>query len=411
MTRAGILAVVLAACSGSEDGAPDPVAVSADPVPAVEVPAEIAWRLPAREGRVAAPLARTAEARAARDRLAEVVDAHARDPSNPWAVGHALLVSGSDLTLTNGAPAVDWLFTSYASLAPVDGATWIAFPTRRGPIRIEPHSDLLLDKLVEAGVAPDREVLVGGERHPVSDLWRHSLAHAWVDGHETSYADWNDTPWALRGLATWAPEGLAWTAVGGHPMTMDAFTHAVVEKLEAETSFLARAIASGTPVQKRGQGIFAYTCGGAHLLQGAAYAVGRGFGEAADRDVIAAQAPILHHRLGLELAQVDAAIAQHPDYTVVLLEQRLKFLGHFLESASQLEALGFYAPDDAARAELKHALDQLVATVTVLERMGVLDRLGELRASNEQVYLDFVGDAAHAVHGIDLATGAATVRY
>jgi hypothetical protein len=172
---------------------------------------------------------------------------------------------------------------------------------------------------------------------------------------------------------------------------------------------MREAMAAGTTVQKRGQGIFAYTCGGAHLLQGAAYAVWRGFGGETLRAAIIDEVAVLYWRLDLELAVIDQALQQHPQYAVVLIEQRLKFLGHFLESAHKLAAMGFYMPDDDQLAALERARKELVKTVGVLQAMGVFDRLDQLRETNEQTYLDFVGDSAHTLRGIDLSTGKATI--
>src|SRR5690606_7932418 len=266
------------------------------------------------------------ELRRTRERLLRIVQEHGRDPANPWAIGHAMLALGGDLELANGEPAVDWLFAHYAEPA----AHGVSFPERRGDVRIEPHSDLLLKALTESGIEPDRVVKVRGADHEIAELYAQSLCEAWVDGDAVSYGAWNDTPWALQGLAAWAPEGLAWQA-GGRSMTLDAFTEAVVDKLHAETAFMRSAMAAGAAVQKRKQGIFGYTCGGAHLIQGAQYAVARGFGSDAHRERAVAEVPVLFWRVDLELAAVDEAARQHPNYAPILLEQRLKFLGHFLE--------------------------------------------------------------------------------
>jgi hypothetical protein len=406
----------LLACGGSEPTittkpmapAPKPVAPPAPTVSVTAVP-DIAWRMP--EQGVASPAARPAEPGlvGARASLEELVVQHARDPQNPWAISHALLALGADIQLTNDADAVDWLFETYAKNATVGNEPGIRFPRKDGAIRIEPHTDLILKALTEAAVSPDREVSVEGKTRSVADLYRHSLGRVWVDGDQVSVGAWNDTPWALQALATWAPSDLSWTSEG-RAMTLDLFTAAVVAKLSSETAFMRTAMASGQTVKKRGQGIFAYTCGGAHLLQGSAYAVWRGYGDASSRQSIVDEVAVLYWRLTIELAAVDQALQQHPEYAVVLLEQRMKFLGHFLESTHKLAAMGFYEPTDEQRLVLETARNELVKTVGVLESMGVFERLNEMRVSNEQTYLDFVGDAAHALRGIDLSTGAATVR-
>ena len=102
---------------------------------------------------------------------------------------------------------------------------------------------------------------------------------------------------------------------------------------------------------------------------------------------------------------------KYPEYGVVLMEQRLKFLGHFIESAHKLAAMGLHQPDQGQQQVLDHAVTELVVTVSLLESSGLFAQLGELRQTNEQTYLDYVGDSAHAVRGIDLMTGTATVRF
>ena len=194
-------------------------------------------------------------------------------------------------------------------------------------------------------------------------------------------------------------------------MSLEGLTDAVVQRLVQEDAFLAEAMKQGVAVQKRGQGIFAYTCGGAHFIQGAGYAVARGFGSQSTREAFENDIPVLFYRFDMELAQVDALFESNPEYALILLEQRLKFTGHFVESAYKLAALGLYVPTDDQKAIMDRAMDELVRTVEILERGEVFAKLDEIRQQDEQRYLDFVGDSAHAVRGIDLALGRGTIRY
>jgi hypothetical protein len=399
-------------------GAPEPAPAPSDPpppppaAPAPSAPAqagaapEVAFVVPARS--VASPLAQptSAEIDGAKAILRPVVERYGLDPLNPWAVSHAILALGAEVELPGKGDAIDYLFAEYAVPVEVGGEGLVEFPPSRGEIRIEPHTDLLLKAMVERGVAPDRQVRVRGRAYPISSLYRYSLWSTWVDGEQTSAGTYNDMPWTLQALAAWAPPGLSWTASGGHAMTMDGLTSAVVGKLAAETAFLRRGMSQGVRVEKRGQGIFAYTCGGAHFVQGPAFAVARGFGSEEDRKVIASQAAEYLYRLGVELPQVDAAMQQHPEYGLVLITQRMKFLGHLVETVHKLAALGFVAPGPEVDATLRQAEAELVATVGAIERNGVFGKLDAIRASDEQQYLDLVGDAAHALRALDLATGA-----
>lgn len=412
------LLLLLAACSGSTSSepdapvsAPEPAPVEAEPVPSpAQLPADLTLR-PAAELRTspaAVPL--VAEAQPMRELLLGVVQEHGMVADNPWAIGHGLLALGPDAALPDGSSAVDWLFSEYAEELPLGDTVAVRFPVSRGAIRVEPHADLVLKVLTEVGVSPDRAVTVQGQPHTVADLYTGSLARAWVADGQTGFADFNDTPWALQGLATWAPEDLSWTATGGHAMTLDGYTHEVVGKLGEETAFMREAMANGTTVEKRRQGIFAYTCGGAHLFQGAAYAVARGYGEPEDRDAILRELSVWFWRAQLELDLVDELIRSQPQYAPVLLEQRLKFTGHLLESVHKVWALGLAEPTEAQLALVAILRHQLLVTVEAIDKLGLWAKLDEVRAADEQVYLDYVGDAAHALRALDLSTGEGSVR-
>ena len=84
--------------------------------------------------------------------------------------------------------------------------------------------------------------------------------------------------------------------------------------------------------------------------------------------------------------------------------------------------MGLCELDDAQVAASQRVARELVATVDQLGELGIFTSLDALRTDAtvgryraperaEQVYLDVIGDAAHAVRGIDLATGAGAIRY
>ncbi|HHO53722.1 MAG TPA: hypothetical protein ENK18_23335 [Deltaproteobacteria bacterium] len=413
------------------------IEVSSDPprpVEAPEPPTEraptVLFQLPSRQGITPAPITdgdRDLAQQLARVRtiLHAVVVDHGRDPQNPWAIGHAMLALGADTPLTNDADPVDWLFEQYAVVTELGGTELVTFPTKRGSIRIEPHTDLILKVLTESGQAPDRAVTVEGRRFNLSALYRHSLWRAWIKGDQTGFQGgaFNDAPWALQGLAAWAPSGLSWSASGGRAMTMDGLTSAVIEVLGQETGAMTAAMEAGQLMQKdTRRGLFRYTCGGQHLLQGAAYAVARGFGANSDQAAICHQLDLLDWRIDVELAAIDPHI-QDGDAAIktVLLGQRLKFLGHTLETVHKIAAMQL-CPLEGAHLEASRRVGrELVATVDALSELSIFEDLERVRTDaslgrwrsggSEQIYLDFVGDAAHAVRGIDLATGAGAIRY
>ena len=417
-------------CGGGEPSAPPPVPVAPKPPPApakVTPLPEVTPRPMEREAKLPQPIALSPKLKEARATLEQVVRRHALEPGNAWAIGHAMLALGPEVQLTNGTKAVDYLFAEYAEWVQVDEERAVWFPRRRGAVRIEPHTDLLLKGITEGGISPARDIAVDKQLTVPAKLYQHSLYRAWFTPSATGFDSFDDTPWALQGLAAWAPDDLAWTAKGGHAMTMDDFTHHAVEHIATQSASLHQAAAKGVMPKKDGQGIVGYSCGGQHFVQGAAFARARGFGVDNDTAKLCAKRDLMRWRIDHELSSIDPLLQEHArdvNVSTVLLNQRLKFLGHYLETASKFGAYELCPWTDADAAALQRAADELVTTVTVIDSLGLWDDLeGKVRKNRaldpyrptsggaQQVFLDYLGDAAHAVRGIDLATGVGVVRY
>ncbi|MCB9779055.1 MAG: hypothetical protein H6742_10870 [Alphaproteobacteria bacterium] len=429
------------ACGGGEatkspDPAVPPVAAAPAAPPATE-PSPATAGPPATDGRWSArsiagldpvlpthhaatprPLAATPELERTLAHLTDAVQQHGLDPGQPWALGHALIALGPDARVPDGRLAVDAMFEGWARPLPVEGGpTLLQFPPEAQvdghTVRVEPHADLVLKAVTELGIDPAHQVTVDGQPHAVVDLWRGSLLRSYLvpATNHSRYASPDDVPWSLQGLSTWAPADLQWTALDGTEMTLSGLADFGLAVLHQETRFLAQAQASGQPFQRRGQGVFRYTCGGAHLLQGVAFAVARGFGGERGRSVIEEQVGLMFYRYPIELDIYGQALGAMPEHERKLTIQKLKFSGHFLESMSKLAAMGFYTPDDRQQALLQQAAADVVATVAELDRQGAYAELGTLRTSDEQQYLDLIGDSAHAVRGLKLALGRDEVRW
>jgi len=421
--------------------APAPAADAADAAPAARTDtftaaprgldaaaiAALAPQPPTRVGRTPAPLPDDPRYAGTVARLRAIVERWGADPQNPWAISHALLALGPRVPLPDGRDAVTAVFELWAERFEVGGHTFVRFPRKRGDIRVEPHAALMLKNMVEVGVSPDQQVQVQGHPHTVADLYRGVLLSSALDprANRSTFASTNDMPWALAGLAAWAPPpapgaapagatpDLKWTAADGTPMSLLDFSIFNASVLFAESQPLFDTMQAGAALQKRGQGIFKYTCGGAHLLQGVAYAHARGYTTPLVAKGLQGQIALMFWRLTAELKLYDEtmkALKEH-DHMILLLVQRLKFTGHFLETMHKMAAMGLFAPTNAQKQALKGAADQVVLTVEALESQGVLKDVGALRAKDEQLYLDVIGDSAHAVRGLELAMGKGEVRY
>ncbi len=369
---------------------------------------------PARNDAVSRPLPAMKEYDDALATLGRVVEAWDGDPDNAWAVAHGLLARGSEFRLTTGLAALPHLFAVFAEPRQVGAITLVGFPKERAGVPAESHTDLILKNLSEIGLQPSASFPMGDGTVTAADLYRYTVLKTFLRAAEnkSSFADPNDMPWGLQALAAWAPpDGLRWVATDGTPMDLDELTHFVVAVATKESKFMFDAARAGQSFERKGQPLFSYTCGGAHLVQGASYAVARGFGAKDDRKFIAAQGPLLLYRLPIELAIYDDAMKTSRQHHERLLVQRMKFLGHWLETMSKLQILGLFTPDEQQAHSVEGAAQNLVLTVRALADLGTFERLAAIRVEEPQLYLDVVGDAAHAIRGLELALGRQTLPW
>jgi hypothetical protein len=248
----------------------------------------------------------------------------------------------------------------------------------------------------------------------VADLYRGSLIahHLVAEKNDSTFDGPGDLPWALQAWATWAPPGpLRWKGQSGVQMDLDAFALFNAAVLMQESRPLMDALKAGAGFAKDGKGIASYTCGGAHVLQGVSYAVARERLSPSARQAFQVQLGLWFWRLPQELKLYDRALERSPESELVLRVQRMKFLGHFLESTHKMAAMGIFTPDEAQQQAMLGAAQELRAVVARLVEMGALDRLPELRKQDEQLYLDVVGDSSHALRGLELAMGRGIILY
>jgi hypothetical protein len=413
--RARLVACVLAlGCGGpAEPPAPSEAAAAARAAkPEVEAAAAgpaglsvAALRAPAeRVSGLAKPL--SAEEAALAGRLEAHVTKWAFTQASPWAWLHGIEAVGLEAAEA-ARPGLAAQLAAAASPAEAGDARGLDVPSKLGELPAEPHEALTLKVLVDAGVDPAGD---GALSELARGLAARAAWIAWADeGARLGAGSVSGAPWLLAGLAAWVPPGTRWRAQGGRQITLDALADAVAQGLAVDNAPIEAMRAAGGPLDKRKQGLFGHACGGAHLLQGAALAVAFGHGSPAAAADVRAAARTHPWRVEAELALVDDLVAAHPEHALLLGVQRLKVVGHALETVALLSAWDLWPAEVDAGAHAATLRGELLATVTQLDGVGAFERMEAVRAERAQTFLDLIGDSAHALHGLRLVSGGATV--
>jgi hypothetical protein len=347
-----------------------------------------------------APTAPPTEGDAAREaRVLALLEAHVRrhalaDPDDTWALVHALLVLPPATPLPAGGTLAE-ATAARATVADVHGRSIPVFTGQAaGGNPREPHRDQVVRALLASGVPLDHAFEAGGARHTVADLLEGAL---WRFEAPTG-AQMAQSAWTVMALAEAVRGGREAEFQNHRGQTFDGRVLAAraAAFLNDEMTFIETARDRGVALQKRREGVHAHPCGGFHTAQAPAAWL---FDEAARKGLepqLKRAAATLAFRLGAEQAIYAQARAQHPEHALILTVQELKFYGHWLEAMADLRDGGI--PVDANAVARARAL--LVDAVERLVGMGVFERMDEIRTLQRQVWLDLIGDSAHALRGL-----------
>jgi hypothetical protein len=337
--------------------------------------------------------------------LQRVVDRWTRDPAEPWLVMHGLLAWGPRHLTHDGDPAGVYLLDHKLETHELAGRPVQVFPMDDpGGARIDAHPNQSIKTMIEMGIGDDRIDSIVADAQ-----WRFEYD---ADDPENPFPDANDVPWSAQAFCQTAHQGDdSFTTHDGTVVDLRVMTRQLVEALERESEFLDEIrLAGDTTYEKRRQGIFRYTCGGTHLFMGADACVTAGFGDQELSERLAYQMDLLFWRMRREIDVVNQALTDAPQMAPLLVEQRMKYLGHFLETAAKAEMNGTYTPTMAHRQEIEYAERVLYITVKQLQDMGVFDRLDTFHESQYEYYLYTAGDACHALHALNLQDQLAAQR-
>jgi len=328
----------------------------------------------------------------------------AAEPTNPWALAHGITAFGLDYPAKDGRHASevivhDFLLQAKPDAGPGAKYSFARFASDGTPI--EPHTNLIAKTFVLAGMAPSTKLKASFGTltlQQLTDSVRASFRHV-----PSSEAYWLDAAWTLDLLShQLTPKNSKFTTSDGKTVDLNVVMDDAFQYLEKADGDLAFGLEHHLPqIDKRKQGIYAHHCGGLHLVEAvltwARYPeVRKAWGARYDKQV-----EVLFYRLDSEYRQYQAAISSAPQYKLQLLTQELKFFGHFLEATGRLREENGLKPTELQRQTVAKAKAYLDHAVRELEEQKAFERMDELKKSQNQVYLDLIGDSCHASNGWD----------
>ncbi len=331
-----------------------------------------------------------------REVLEGVVRTHCLDVDQPWALAHGILALGPELKLASGELAVDALASKYLGRDDEKRLAFSPLATTKNPW---PHPGMFAKVLLAHGVKLQHQL-------PVKEGGKVPLRRVLVDllhDYEPGATLYNDA-WKLEGLAAIAkPARLE--EVRKHALDVLAYHQSYWEDyVRAPTRVWEKpfVVRNG---RRAPTGIHRYFCGGFHLMQAVQQLHGKLLPPR-----LKLQYDILWVRIDKESEYWDGKLGEarahgkarsRARYERLFLSQKLKIQAHALETYVEAVKLGALTVDEATKKRSAAAYDKLAATITELDQLGIYGTMSTLGAREHQVYLDLVGDSAHALHAWD----------
>ncbi|WP_224245206.1 hypothetical protein [Hyalangium gracile] len=319
------------------------------------------------------------------------------NPRNPWALAHGVTLEGRGFRARDGRLAAEVIVSDFLRREEGPTGRGLYFePFTADGTPVEPHPALQVKTLVLAGFPRSRKfqtawgtVTLGALVEELQRDFRPELARS------------PEGAWALDALSQVLEPGATFRNGAGEQVRFDAVMEEALGTLERAHADLSAGMKAGLPqVPKQKQGIYAHPCGGLHFFQAVAGwarhpAVRKAWGER-----LGVQVDVLIYRLGSEARQYEAALMDAPRYRMSLLSQSLKFYGHFLETLGRYRRESGWSPTVRQQQAVTRAHQLLEATVRRLGEAGAFRDTETLAKQHPQLYLDLIGDACHAAHGL-----------
>lgn len=335
--------------------------------------------------------------------LKELIVRYTPLEDDPWALMHGLRAIGRDFTIKGGS-AVEFLCSRFLKRKTVGGKSYLYMPQDK-----EGHTNAFLKTILEAGVSPSRSFKQDGRRYAVRDLVSGAKA-LFVFDPKTVNRD--DLAWTLIAFSLQtAPSADSWTNAYGQRVRFGDVVSFAFDTLDDATRQLRSAKEHGALPETKDK-IHDFTCGGTHLIYGAASCVGNGHrrGDLAKR--LKAHMDLLVWRLEADGHLMERFYRQAPApprpvkgweeiSALYQLDARLKFYGHSFEILSFAKRRRLFTPTPAQA----RAVEKAGATLAdVIKGIRGID-LFKIRKANMRLFQLLVGDCCHAYHGLHMVPG------
>ncbi len=343
------------------------------------------------------------------DLLKRVLWKFGRDPNNPWLLAHSLLAFGKDLKLANGQLAIDRIVSGYLKFKTVGKHEVPYFPVGDNKNRIEPHPSMHVKTFLELGVPLSRKFKVGNRTVTLQELLNgvYQSFPYYPRGRKIGHQAWRF--FLLYGRRPNNNKDWLWDNAKGEKVVFLRQVIRLIKYVDKQTSFLRilknRGVKVIPKLRLRRQHIYGESCGGFHLLQAGLRWAGHPSFKKRMGSFLDAQIELMFYRLDGETklyTQLFKKYQKHAAYRFIILLQQLKFLGHFLETVTDLHEWGLLKANREQRKAIRGAVQLTIVSVMLLYRLGWYGRIPLLQQRSYQLYLDLMGDSAHTLHALRL---------
>lgn len=340
-----------------------------------------------------------------------------------WATGHAMLALGPDVRVHddagNSQDALTFIF-QFMQQEAREGQVLYTLPVGVQGYQVSPHTDMFIKIFDDIGVSLDDKRPSPVGEVTVRDLYR-SARSAFAND---SKALVDDLAWSLQAFTRQPASPTFATAGHGDASIAQMIDWALLYQ-KVEWKAVREAREARSPIAR--DGMPSSTCAGWHNFQGLVVALARGFGTPAQRTEFDSWLPDFDYRIrcepnilrdafptgrkkegqwaGESQAVIDMQFARGA-------QERLKFYGHALEALAYA-ADGGLIPTTAPWTDLattcRSCVAEAVQDLVTMQFYGAQSRVSEwvdhAEPEYRQMYLDAIGDAAHAVHALQMWRG------